>query len=74
MWECHMILITRPSQPPEYAERAALGQTALEVTAAEGASRRNVVTTSTRRSWPAAREVLREASYDKRVWCQSQSG
>jgi uncharacterized protein (TIGR02646 family) len=68
-----MILITRPSQPPAYAERAALGQTALEATAAEGgfkAQRRYDFDSSI---WMAAREVLREASYDKCAWCESQS-
>ena len=69
-----MILITRPSQPPAYAERAALGQTALEATAAAGgfkAQRRYDFDSSI---WLAAREVLREASYHKCVWCESQSG
>jgi energy-coupling factor transporter ATP-binding protein EcfA2 len=69
-----MILITRPSQPPAYAERAALGQTALEATAAEGgfkAQRRYAFDSSI---WLAARTVLREASYDKCVWCESQAG
>jgi len=68
-----MILITRPSQPPAYAERAALGQTALEATAAEGgfkAQRRYDFDSSI---WLAAREVLREASYGKCVWCESQA-
>jgi hypothetical protein len=69
-----MILITRPSQPPVYAERAALGQTALEVTAAEGefkAQRRYDFDSSI---WLAALEVLRGASYDKCAYCESQSG
>ena len=69
-----MILITRPSQPPEYAERAALGQTALEATAAEGgfkAQRRYDFDSSI---WRAALDVLPEASYGKCAYCESQSG
>ena len=66
-----MILITRPSQPPEYAERAALGQAALEAIAAEGgfkAQRRYEFDSSI---WLSVRKVLREASSGKCVWCES---
>jgi hypothetical protein len=66
-----MILIARPSEPPEYAERAARRQAALEATAAAGgfkAQRRYVFDPSV---WGAARGVLRDASYRKCAWCES---
>jgi energy-coupling factor transporter ATP-binding protein EcfA2 len=69
-----MILITRPPQPPAYAERAALGQTALEATAVEGgfkAQRRYDFDSSI---WGASRAVLSEASYGKCAWCESLAG
>jgi len=69
-----MILITRPPQPPAYAQRAALGQAALEATAAEGgfkAQRRYDFDSSI---WRAARAVLSEASYGKCAWCESVAG
>ena len=68
-----MILITRPSPPLEYAARAASGQAALRATAAEGgfkAQRRYDFDSSI---WQSAHQVLREASYDKCAYCESQA-
>jgi hypothetical protein len=69
-----MILIMRPAQPPWYAERAALGQTALEATADEGGFKAQRRYTFDSSIWRAALDVLRGASYDKCVWCESESG
>jgi uncharacterized protein (TIGR02646 family) len=69
-----MILITRPSRPRAYEERAAVGQMALEEVANEGGYRAQRRYDFDASIWLAAREVLRDASYGKCVWCESQLG
>ena len=69
-----MILITRPSQPPAYAERAARGQAVLEATAAEGGFKSQRRYSFDPGIWLPARAVLGEASYDKCAWCESRVG
>lgn len=68
-----MILLTRPPEPTGYGQQAALGQAALEATAAQGGFKSQRRYDFDMMIWRAALDDLRQVSNSKCAWCESQA-